>query len=111
MDVSGVLLDQGPIAHLVCTNPDHVHGTDTVKMLGSFSRGTDMQIKAFREGFQNRKAFLWSECSGDLPTRNVDMWAGNVEGHPNEPGALRTMEIVRYTFPEMPCAYTAFKLD
>jgi len=111
VDVSGVLLDQGPIAHLVCTNPDHVHGTDTVKMLGSFSRGTDMQIKAFREGFRNRKAFLWSECSGDLPTRNVDMWAGNVEGHPNEPGALRTMEIVRYTFPEMPCAYTAFKLD
>ena len=111
LHVSGLLLDQGPIAHLVCTKPGHVHGTDTVKMLSSFSRGTVKQIKAFYEGFKNRKCFLWTECSSDLPTRHVDMWAGNVEGHPNEAGAIRSMQIVRYTFPYRPCAYTAFKTN
>ncbi len=111
VDVSGVLLDQGPVAHLVCTNPDHVHGRDAVKMLSSFSRGTDMQIKAFREGFKGRDCFLWSECSGDLPTRNVDMWAAGVDGPSDQPGTSRTMEIVRYAFPYRLCSYTAFKED
>ena len=107
--VSGVMLDQGPVAHLICTNPDHAHGRDTVKMLSSFSRGTDMQIKAFREGFSKRGCFLWSECSGDLPTRNVDMWSAGDEVPPDRVNPRQVMEIVRYTFPWRLSSYTAFK--
>jgi hypothetical protein len=111
MDVNGLLLDQGPVAHMVCANPDHIHGTDTVKMLSSFSRGTDMQIKAFREVFKDRGCFLWSECSGDVPTRNVDMWAGVTPGAAASAGIAQTMDIVRYAFPYRLCSYSAFLED
>ncbi len=109
VNVSGLLLDQGPVAHLVCANPHHVHGSDAAKMLGSFSRGTDMQIKAIREGFGDRGCFLWSECSGDIPTRNVDMWAASTgAADAREPGTARTMDVVRYAFPYRLCSYAAF---
>jgi len=112
VDVSGLMLDQGPVAHLVCANPNHVHGTDAAKMLGSFSRGTNMQIKAIKEGFGDRGCFLWCECSGDIPTRNVDMWAASDgSGDGREEGTDRTMDVLRYTFPYRLCSYAAFLDD
>lgn len=110
LGATGVMLDQGPTQYLVCSQPEHAHGTVALKMLSSFSRGTRRQIQAFREGFTGRKPLMWTECSSDVPTRMCDIWSG-WDGYPEEKGGVRHLEIVRYTFPYRITAYTAFKLD
>jgi len=102
----GVMLDQGPTQYLVCSRPEHRHGTSGPAMLGSHTKGTLELLRAFRAGFTERPCLLWTECASDLPTRHCDIWSG-WDGQP-ETGE-RHMEIVRYTFPYRLCAYTAFK--
>ncbi len=107
IDCDGVMLDQGPTQYLVCSRPKHRHGTDGPAMLASHTAATIEILEAFKKGFpKNRPALLWTECASDLPTRHCDIWSG-WDGEPET--GRRAMEIVRYTFPYRPIAYTAFK--
>jgi len=106
VNCDGVMLDQGPTQYLVCSRPEHRHGTDGPAMLGSHTKATLEILRAFREGFGRRPVLLWTECASDLATRQCDIWSG-WDGAPET--GRRAMEIVRYTFPYRVCAYTAFK--
>ncbi|MHC4563687.1 MAG: hypothetical protein ACYS8X_13070, partial [Planctomycetota bacterium] len=107
VDCDGVMLDQGPTQYLVCTRPEHRHGTHGPTMLASHSTATIEILKAFKKGFSKRRpVLLWTECASDIPTRHCDIWSG-WDGEPET--GRRAMEIVRYTFPYRPIAYTAFK--
>ena len=107
VDCDGVMLDQGPTQYLVCTRGEHRHGHQGPAMLASHTAATIEILRAFKKGFPaNRPCLLWTECASDGPTRHCDIWSG-WDGEPET--GRRAMEIVRYTFPYRPIAYTAFK--
>ena len=107
VNCDGVMLDQGPTQYLICTRPEHRHGNDGPTMLASHTAATLEILHNFRKGFpKKRPVLLWTECASDLPTRWCDVWSG-WDGEPET--GRRAMEIVRYTFPYRPIAYTAFK--
>lgn len=122
LGASGVLLDEGEEQYVVCPNPSHRHGGTAVGMLGAHVRGAQAIIRAFRNGFKNRRPFFFTEWAGDLITRNVDVWTGFL-GEPGEnmmmfPPTVRKVEgwtidreIFRYTWPYRVCTDAAFKQD
>jgi hypothetical protein len=106
IDASGILLDEGSIQWLVCTDSKHRHGTKAVNVLSAQTKGVLSIVQAFKDGFKKRNALIWTENGSDIQTAFADIWQGwddipqgNFGRRPSKNERTSKYEIIRYTFP------------
>ncbi len=102
LGAAGIFIDQGPTQYIVCPNPAHPHGDDSVAMLGNSVKGVDGLIEAFRTNFGGKRPLFWSEAGSDIQARKTDIWSCAHKSAYASGGESRH-EIVRYTFPYRVC--------
>lgn len=99
LGAAGVYWDQGGTQSVVCTNSAHSHGGSAAGILGGHINGVNKLLKAFRDGFQDRRPFFMCESGQDAEMRHTDLWDCQCKIAQYVKGGQSRHEIIRYTFP------------
>jgi hypothetical protein len=88
MGIRGLYWDEGFGHQMICSRPEHLHGSSALGILTAQVRGARRMYQAWRK-IAGEEGFLLCEGGSDVQARYIDLW-----------GFPRPVETQRYTHPD-----------